>query len=265
LPAARRLEEPSRTALLLMARAIARPYAVHSPARTDFQQALTLAREAGDPFVLGYVLSHYGCFLCIDGDVRGARELHEEMLAIAGSLPDENMRAEAHYDLAMDAISADDSRTAEPHLAVAVRRYREIDHLDGLTRCLGALSALALNRGRAHLAARLIGAAAGARDSIGLTPWPAVTEAERRTMERTQTLLPGDEFTAQVTAGRGQTLADAFTQAPLPRRDGHHWRTDGPATLGSHQRQQHLLGAGSRHGQVKGEPIPARKAGGAPS
>jgi hypothetical protein len=127
------------------------------------------------------------------------------------------MCAEAHYDLAMDAISADDPRTAEPHLAVAVRYYRDIDHLDGLTRCLGALSALALNRSQAHLAARLIGAAAGARASIGLTPWPAVTEAERRIIERTQALLPDDEFTAQVTAGRGQTVEDALTRVPLLR------------------------------------------------
>jgi len=38
-----------------------------------------------------------------------------------------------------------------------------------------------------HLAARLIGATAAARDRIGLTPWPAVAEAARRTIER----LPG--------------------------------------------------------------------------
>jgi predicted ATPase len=217
LPAARRLEKPSRTALLLMGRAIARPYAAHSPSRIDFEQALTLAREGGGPRALGYILSRFGCFLCIDGDAGRARELHEEMLAIASSLPDEHLCAEAHYDLAMDAISADDPRTAEPHLAVAVRYYRDIDHLDGLTRCLGALSALALNRSQAHLAARLIGAAAGARASIGLTPWPAVTEAERRIIERTQALLPDDEFTAQVTAGRGQTVEDALTRVPLLR------------------------------------------------
>jgi hypothetical protein len=213
LPAAGRLETPSRRALLLMGRGIARPYAPDSPARTDFQQALALARDAGDPLVLGYVLSHYGCFLGIDGDAGRARELHEEMLTIAGSLPDENMRAEAHYDLAVDAISAGDPRTAEPHLAAAVRRYRDTDHLDGLTRCLGAFSALALDRGQPRLAARLIGAAAAARASIRLTPWPAVTEAERRTSERTRALLAGDEFTAQLAAGREQTVADALAQA----------------------------------------------------
>ena len=94
-----------------------------------------------------------------------------------------------------------------------MRRYQDLDHLDGLTRCLGALSTLALAREYAGLAGRLIGAAGEARDRTGLTPWPSVTEAERRTIERAEALLPDGEFTAQVTAGRSQTVHDAFTQA----------------------------------------------------
>jgi hypothetical protein len=244
LPTARRLENPSLTALLLMGRAIARPYAAHSQASTEFQQALTTARDAGDPLAVGYILSHYGGLLCIDGDASRARVLHEEMLAIASSLPDENMRAEAHYDLAMDAISADDLLAAERHLAVAVRSYRAMDHLDGLTRCLGALSALALSRDQEHLAARLIGAAAQARDSIALTPWPAVTEAERRITERIEALLPGEEFTAQVTAGRKQTIVGALTQAPLSRLGGSRRCQADESEVPSCRLQRHrVLGA----------------------
>ena len=153
------------------------------------------------------------------GDAPRARALHEEMLTIARSLPDENLRAEASYDLAVDALSVGDPQSAQAHLAVAVRRYRDMKHLDGLTRCLGALSALALNRGQAHLAARLIGAAAAARDSLGLTPWPAVTEGERRIIKRTGALLPAGEFAAQAAAGRLLTVEDALSQA-MPVR---HW------------------------------------------
>jgi hypothetical protein len=252
LPTARRLENPSRTALLLMGRAIARPYAAHSQTRAEFQQALTMARDAGDPLAVGYILSHYGSFLCIDGDASRARALHEEMLTIANSLPDENMRAEAHYDLAMDAISAGDLLAAEPHLAVAVHSYRDMDHLDGLTRCLGALSALALGREQEHLAARLTGAAAQARDSIGLTPWPTVTEAERRTVERTEALLPGEEFTAQVTAGRKQTIADALTQVPLSRLGGsRRCQADEPDVFSCRLQQRRVLGARLRHRRVE--------------
>jgi predicted ATPase len=218
LPDARRLEKPSRTAFMLMGRGIARPYAPHSPAREDFEEALAVERDAGDPLALGYVLAHYGAFLCVDGDTDRARALHEEMLQIARSLGDQNLRAEAHYDLAMDALSAGDSASAQPHLVVAVRHYRNLDHLDGLTRCLGALSALALAREHADLAARLIGTTAAVRERTGLTPWPSVTEAERRTIERAEALLPAGEYTAQVTAGRNRTLHDAFTQA---------WRTLG--------------------------------------
>jgi hypothetical protein len=244
-----------------MGRATARPYTAHSPARADFAAALTIARDAGDPLVLGYILSHYGSFLCLDGDAARARALHEEMLTIARSLPEENMRAEAHYDLAVDALSVGDPPSAEAHLAVAVRRYRDIDHLDGLARCLGALSALAVSRGPGHLAARLIGAAAAARDSIGLTPWPAATEAERRTIEQAEALLPGGEFTAQVAAGRRLTAEDALTQALLPLRGGRRWRPDGTAVPSRPHLRQHAFGAGPRHPQVRtAGPIPARQA-----
>jgi predicted ATPase/DNA-binding SARP family transcriptional activator len=261
LPAARWLEKPWRTAMLLMGRAAARPYAEHSPAHADFAGALVIARDAADPLILGYVLSHYGAFLCVDGDVARARELHEEMLAIARSLPDENMRAEAHYDLAVDAMAAGDPLAAEQHLAVAVRRYQDIDHLDGLARCLGALSALARSRGQEHLAARLIGTAAAVRDGIALTPWPAVIEAERRTTEQIEALLTGSEFTAQVAAGRGQAVADALTEAVQPRVRGRRWRSDGTAVPSRSHLRQHVVGAGPPHPRVRAEgPIPAREA-----
>ncbi len=102
---------------------------------------------------------------------------------------------------------------AWPHLVTAVQYYQNLDHLDGLTRCLGALTALALADGHPHLAARLVGATAAARNRTGLTPWPAVAEAERRTIERAQALLPRSEYTAQLASGRSQTTEEALTQA----------------------------------------------------
>jgi hypothetical protein len=71
-PGARRLEKPSRTAFMLMGRGIARPYTAHSPAPADFEEALEVARESGDPLTLGYVLAHCGAFLCVDGDTAWA-------------------------------------------------------------------------------------------------------------------------------------------------------------------------------------------------
>jgi predicted ATPase len=213
LPDARRIDKPSRFGMTLMGRGIARPYIAHSPARADFEEALAVVRDADDRLVLGYVLAHFGSFLCVDGDVAGARALHEEMLQIARSLGDQNMRAEAHCDLAVDALSMGDVTSAPPHLITAVRFYQNLDHLDGLTRCLGALTALALATEHPHLAARLIGATAAARDRTGLTPWPAVREGERRTTERAQALLPRSEYIAQVAVGRSQTIEDALTQA----------------------------------------------------
>jgi predicted ATPase len=212
-PHARRAEKPSRTALLLMARGVARVDTAHGQARADFAEALAVARAAGDPLVLGYVLAHYGALLCLDGDLDQARALHEETLTIARSIGDENLRAEAHYVLAMDAVAAGDAGSAAPHLAAAVRDYQNLDHFEGLTRCLAALSALALERGHPPLAARLIGTAAAVRDRFGLKPWPYVTQTERPTIQRAAALLPDGEYAAQLAAGRGQTIDDALTAA----------------------------------------------------
>ena len=200
-------------AVMLMTRGMARPYTAHGPARADFEEALAMVRDSGDSLVRGYILAHYGFLLCLDGDAARARALHEEVLRVARSVGDQNLRAEAHYDLALDALSADDVASSRPHLVTAVRYYQNLDHLDGLARCLGAFTAVALADKHPQLAARLIGATAAARDRTGLTPWPAVTEAERRTIERTQAQLNSGEYTAQFAVGRGQTIGDALTQA----------------------------------------------------
>jgi hypothetical protein len=118
-----------------------------------------------------------------------------------------------HYLLAIDFLAARDAGSAALQLAAAVREYRNVDHLESLARCLGALSVLALERGDPHLAARVIGTAAAVRDRFGLKPWPYVTEAERRTIKRAAALLPGGEYTAQMSFGRSQTIDDALTAA----------------------------------------------------
>jgi predicted ATPase len=209
----RRLEEPWRVSVTLLRRAISRPYAQDSPARAELEEGLAVARGGDDQLILGYILSHFGAHLAVDGDVSQARKLHTEMLTISQSLSDDNQRAEAHYDLAMDALAADDPGEALPHLAVAARHYRDFDHRDGLTRCIGSLSWLARERGDSMLAARLIGAAAGNRDNIGLAPWPMVTEAEGRVAGQVEASLSSNEFAAQVSVGRAQQIDEALAQA----------------------------------------------------
>jgi predicted ATPase len=224
LPDARRVEKPWRTALLLLARGITRVESAHGQARADFVEALSVARAAGDPLAVGYVQAHYGALLCLDGELDQARALHHEALTIARSVGDENLRAEAHYVLAIDAITAGDSGTAAPELAAAVRHYHNLSHFEGLTRCLGALSGLAVERGNPHLAARLIGTAAAVRDRFGLQPWPWVPQAEQRFIERATTLLPGGEYAEQLTAGRTRP---STTHSPQPCRS---WKTDSQPT-----------------------------------
>jgi hypothetical protein len=213
VPDGRWAEQPSRTQRLLVPRGIARVYTTHGPAHTDFTEALAMARDVGDRLVLGYVKSHYGALLCLDGDLDQARTLHTEALTIARSLGDENLRGESHYVLAIDAMAAGDAGSAAPQLAAAVRDYQNLDHFEGLARCLAALGAQALERGDPQLAARLIGSASGVRDRFGFKSWPWVTQAEQPTIERAEALLPAGEYAAQLAIGRSQTIDEALTAA----------------------------------------------------
>jgi predicted ATPase len=206
-------EQPTRGALLLMARGIARVDAAHDLARADFTKALAVARDTGDQLVLGYVQAHYGALLFLDRDLDQARALHEGALGIARSLGDENLRAEAHYVLALDSMAGGDAGSAAPQLAAAVRHYQNIEHFEGLARCLGALGGLALQRGDPHFAARLLGTAAAVRDRFGFKPWPYVAEAERATIRQTAVLLPGAEYAQETAAGRSQSIDGALAAA----------------------------------------------------
>ena len=216
LPDARRVEKPSRIALLLLAHGMSRLYTTRGLARADFAEALAIARDAGDRLVLAVALEHYGAVLCLDGGLGQARALHEEMLTIARMIGDENLRAEAHYVLAIDAIAAGDAGSAAPQLAAAVRHYQNLGHFKGLARCLAALSTLALEGGDPQLAARLIGTAAAVRDRFGgsgLRPWPWAAQTEQPIIEQVAALLPDGQYAAQVAAGRSQTIDDALTAA----------------------------------------------------
>jgi predicted ATPase len=213
LPPGHPVERRSRTALLLMLRGLARVDAAHEQARADFAEALAEARAAGQPLALGYVEAHYGALLFLEGDLDQARALHEDALAIARSHGDENLRAEAHYVLAIDSMAAGDAGSAAPQLEAAVRHYQGLDHLEGLARCLGALGALALHRGDPHLAARLLGTAAAVRDHFGFRLWPYVIQAERVTIDKTAALLSEGDYTTETATGRGQTIDDALTAA----------------------------------------------------
>jgi predicted ATPase len=212
-------EPPARTAMLFMVRGVARVYSAHKQARTDFAQALAIARSADDALAVGYIQAHYGALLFLDGELDRARAQHEEALAIARSVGDENLRAEAHNALAMDDIAAGDVGSAAPHLTAAVRDYQNLGHFEGLTRCLCAVGALAVERGNPRLAARLIGTATAVRDRFALKPWPWVIQAETRVVERVRELLPDSEYAAQLAVGRAQTTDEALGGAQ-PILDG---------------------------------------------
>ena len=195
--------------------AVSRPYAEHDQAHAELEQALQMLRVPEGRVGLAYGLAHYGTLLLDEGDVHAARRAHDEALAIAEDVGDVNLQAEVQVAIAHDAIAAGDLHEARDRAAAAVHLYRAIDHREGMAYCLGAMAGLATAEEDHERAALLLGAAARAREAIGLPPWPLVAELERRYAERACASAGADAFNAAFKAGRAHEPDDTLRRVTL--------------------------------------------------
>ncbi len=200
IPAVERLGQHWRTMLQLLL-AISRPYTPDTAAGAELERALATV-SADDALTKGYVLVHYGPLLLAQGDVEGARAMHEESLRIAETCGDENLIAESHLLLAHESVHTGDFDDALERLRITAEYYRRMDYLEMKAYCIACLAGVAISRGDAVLSARLLGATAALREPIDLRPWPLTGEIEKRYVERTREALGAERFEEQFEAGR---------------------------------------------------------------
>ena len=109
-----------------------------------------------------------------------ARPMHEEVLALAEATEDDHMRAQAHDQLALDALLAGELDPAAEQLRRAAGLHGELRDHEGIAYCLEGFAALALARGHAEEAARLMGTATAARRLVGAAVWPFMQPLHER-------------------------------------------------------------------------------------
>jgi hypothetical protein len=129
-------------------------------------------REVGDDWGMALALIPLADVALLDGDLRAARAMHEEVLAHARTIDDDHMTAQAHDQLALDAMLSMDPASARRHLRSAAALHASLHDHEGTAYCLEGFAGLALAVGRPDLAARLMGAAEHARRLVGVAVWP---------------------------------------------------------------------------------------------
>ncbi|MGZ4648983.1 MAG: DUF4062 domain-containing protein [Kineosporiaceae bacterium] len=171
-------------------------------ARAMLEEASRLFREVGDDWGVGLVLIPLGDLCLLAGDVATARAMHREVLARAEAIDDQQLRAQAHDQLALDALLATDPQTARRELETAADLHRGLGDYEGMAYSLEGFAGLALAGSRPELAARLLGAASRARELVGLAVWPFLRPLRDQLDGLARAALPAAEFDAAFAAGR---------------------------------------------------------------
>jgi tetratricopeptide (TPR) repeat protein len=134
-------------------------------AAIEFQeQALAAARSHGDPSQIRTSLHALGSARAGAGDLRGAREVAEEGVALGLEAEDDLFISHAAHNLGDFALRIDDLDEATDQYGQAARAGRRVGSTRAVAYCLAGLAAVAARRGERERAARLWGAVTAFED-----------------------------------------------------------------------------------------------------
>ena len=212
--AARAQDEPTVLAPALFSLALVTPIGPEDSGqvRALLEESLALFRQAVDDWGICLALIPLGDLWLLDGDVQAAIPLHEEVLRRAEAVDDDHTRAQAHDQLALDAMLAGDLGAATGHLRAAAALHLALRDHEGMAYCLEGFAALALAGGHAERAARLMGTAEEARRLVGVAVWPFMRPLHARLEAFARAALP-EGFDVARAAGRAVEPRAALEEA----------------------------------------------------
>jgi predicted ATPase/transcriptional regulator with AAA-type ATPase domain len=151
-------------------------------ARSLYEESLRLRRHVGDRQGTAVSLNSLALVSVLTGDLEPARRMAEEGLALRRDLGDRRGIGGSLLTLGHLALAGDDLDTAEHLVRESLVIRSELDDRLGIVCCLEVLGELAVRRAQHARAARLLGAAAAERTSIGAPRPPLERDQQQRVM-----------------------------------------------------------------------------------
>ena len=176
-------------------------------------EAAGLFRDLADQWGLALTLSTRGQLALLAGDNAAAQRMHQEALAAAQTIDNDQLQAQILDMLGLDAATAGDFAAARDRYAAAAELHIGLLDYEGSSYCLSGLAGLALTQGRAPAAARLIGASGYARQVIGTVIWPGMQSTIGDLAAAVARSLGPDAFAAAQAAGARLRIPDALRYA----------------------------------------------------
>jgi predicted ATPase/transcriptional regulator with XRE-family HTH domain len=181
-------------------------------ARARYEESLAAAREQGAPENVVDALLPLGRVAYYEGDLDGAAALLEEALALATGISYASSIAWSLHMLGRVALTRNDPDRAAALLARGLAHHQQIADKRGIVACLENTAAATVLH-QPPRAARLLGAAAALRETIGL-PLPPIDRPDYdRCLAAVRAALSPDTFAAMWHAGRSLSLDQAIAEA----------------------------------------------------
>jgi len=240
-------------ATLLNIATVAHEQGQYAEGRALYEQALELKRALGDRAGIATILDNLGNLVSEQGLFAEGRQFYEESLALSRELGDQEGTATVLLNMGISHLLQDDAAAAEPLLREALEIQRAIEETWGIGHSLlylgrvrqsrgaydearqlyaeglrlqqaledkpliamsfEAIADLAQTLGGAGRAARLLGAAAQLRETMG-APLPLTTRSQHnRMLDSLRDRLGDDVFAHAMAAGRALTLDQAIAFA----------------------------------------------------
>jgi predicted ATPase/DNA-binding SARP family transcriptional activator/DNA-binding CsgD family transcriptional regulator len=180
-----------------------------------WEQSLALARESGDSFRVGLMLSNLGYVALLQGGNERAAALCEEALALAQELGSAGgpIVGEALVNLGLAVSGRGDHERAAASLREALTVSQETERKPTAINALEAMAGLAGALGEADRAARLWGAAEAARADTGIVLPPGDRALHEPHLAAARSRLGEAAWERALTEGRAMSLDEATEYA----------------------------------------------------
>ncbi|MDX6371647.1 MAG: hypothetical protein QOD98_635 [Nocardioidaceae bacterium] len=186
---------------------VARERGAHDEAAGLYRQARAIHEELGNARGVAWAACDLGLLVADRGELDAAEELLREAGLLFESLDYAWALAVASCGLAGVRVGAGDPHTGAGLAARALALHTEAGDVRGVAQSLEVLAEVALARGAAATAARLLGAAAVRRDRVAARPTAAEHERVSRAAASIVLLLGESEAAREQRAGGALTAA----------------------------------------------------------
>jgi predicted ATPase/transcriptional regulator with XRE-family HTH domain len=191
---------------------VARDMGEYDRAIAYIEESIALYRELGEKPGLAYALNNMGDVARDRGDVAHATVRYEESLALFRDQGDQASIALVLRNLGQVARIAGEYERAIALVAESLTLSHTVGNLLSVTQCLEALAYISVARRPSRHAARLLGAAATFRDSIG-APMPPADRAAHEQFLAAEAALGAGAFAAAWHAGQALSVEQAVQEA----------------------------------------------------